>query len=572
MALSRDLVTRFLGEDSSLQGALRRTATGTEGLNAKMDKFARGARTAFVATAAVSLARMGQELFDAGIQAEAMGRRFDTVFGSAGTGISARVDELAASLGIASVRAEGMAADVGKILTPMGLSQQAAADASVEVLRLADVWDQFTGGEIGGAEITDKLTRGILGQTRGLVDLGIKFSEADVQARLAADGLDGLTGGALKAAEAQTRLTLITEASADALSAYADGETDAEKAADDLSAALDEAKLALGEAFTALAPLVGGLANMIGLLGQIPGGTATAVGALAGLKLGAGAAATSLSRVAAGGKATMLGMAGMSGPVGLAVGALIAFGIATDPLPAKIAALRAESERLAPIWDAQIRSLLEQTGWIHSNADAVAAAAIRYRELGDSLDEIPSAVQRLEAELAAIDFDTTAERAAEAAGQMVSIWAEVPDRVREINIGQAIQDALHFRSEQISFADDMQTLIDNGYQALVEEIKTNPDREEAIALMDYFASDLAAAADFSTQIGAEVQKAFAVMKSQVSAATQDGDLKAAWNKVGKEMAQEVATGFSSVDIGAQLTADLLEAMRRIRQRTGDLGI
>ena len=67
------------------------------------------------------------------------------------------------------------------------------------------------------------LTKAYLGERDALTSLGIKISEADVQARLAANGQDELTGAALEQAKAVATQQLIFEKSTDAQKAWSDG-------------------------------------------------------------------------------------------------------------------------------------------------------------------------------------------------------------------------------------------------------------------------------------------------------------------------------------------------------------
>ncbi|GAI42084.1 unnamed protein product, partial [marine sediment metagenome] len=69
----------------------------------------------------------------------------------------------------------------------------------------------------GAERVTRILTKAMLGEREGLIELGIKISEDEVKARLLEKGLDKLTGTALRQAKADVTLELATEMSAKAI-------------------------------------------------------------------------------------------------------------------------------------------------------------------------------------------------------------------------------------------------------------------------------------------------------------------------------------------------------------------
>ena len=593
--LTRSVLTRFLGEDGSLQRTLQRVAGSTDNLDKRMDRFAKGARSAFIGVGVAAAAHFGKELFDLGIQAEAMGRRFDTVFGSAGTGLAADLDKINERFGVSETRMRGLAASAGDLFVPMGFARDAAADMSLEVVNLAGALSEWTGGQRSAADVTQIVSKAILGEREGLKELGVAINEADVKTRIAEKGQQGLTGAAMQQARALATLELVTEKSADALTAYAKGGTEAQKAAGEAAAAIDELKISLAETVVGLAPLVGGIGQLLGGLSQIPGGASAAVGALAGLKLG-------------------------GGPWGALAGGVIGLGLALnaasegfDGINARVDEFETAAKKLGTTLDqvgnlggvdrAEALQLIERQALAtaygfdtfgeaaETARDKIARFLSFARPLTVEVLEVRDAVRgaadalrdaagadtvaKFEEMLQSISFEDLTTKFNDAADEIVSIWGEIPDRIEEVDIGKAISDALTLKAQQDAFEADMRTLALGGYSALVDSLRQNPDRAEAIALMDYFAADMAAAADFSEAAGLAVDQVQAAINAAVRRLTTD---TAVWNEFNVFMSAQGYAAMEAfaagIDRGAAGGAGqrIVDGLRRSILRGGALGL
>jgi hypothetical protein len=170
---------------------------------------------------------------------------------------------MATRFGMAEDRLKGVAAGIGDLFVPMGFARTAAADMTTEVLKLSGALSEWVGGQRSAQEVSDIITKAILGEREAIKSLGVAISEADVDSRLMAKGQAELTGQAREQARALATLEIITEKSSDALAAFEEGQSDAMKAATDMVAAFDEIKLALGEIVLVIAPLVSAFADWI---------------------------------------------------------------------------------------------------------------------------------------------------------------------------------------------------------------------------------------------------------------------------------------------------------------------
>lgn len=148
----------------------------------------------------------------------------------------------AQQLGITEEKYASLAAQIGAILVPMGLSREEAAKMSSEALNLSAALSEWSNGQLTVEQTQEILTKGLQGQTKVLKQLGITLDESDIKARLAAKGQDELTGSALKAAKAQAVLELVTERTKDAQAEFAASGEDAGRAVARIGAYFDQLK------------------------------------------------------------------------------------------------------------------------------------------------------------------------------------------------------------------------------------------------------------------------------------------------------------------------------------------
>lgn len=207
------------------------------------------------------LAAYGPTLVDLGGKLGAWELKANTVFEGQAAAVRKWSDKNNEAFGVTDEELTGLAASFGDLLKPMGFTSSEAADMSTKVVGLAGALSQWSGGKKSASEATDILAKAMLGEREGLVELGIKISENDVQARLAKKGQEGLTGAALEQAKALATQELIFEKSTDAQKAYAAGGNKTLMASNKLKAIFGELQVWLAEklvpAFTAAATWVG---------------------------------------------------------------------------------------------------------------------------------------------------------------------------------------------------------------------------------------------------------------------------------------------------------------------------
>lgn len=203
-----------------------------------------------------------------------------------------QIDELAKgaskSVGLAESQYKEMAAVMGSQLGNMGIAQGEVAGTTENLIGLgADLASMFGGTTSDAVGALSSLLRG---ERDPIERYAVSLKQADIDARLAADGLDKLEGEAKKQAETQATLALLFEQTADAQGNFA-RETDTAAGSAQIAAAeWENAKAALGEQFLPVAvqaaEWAGKLAEKIGENPEIFRDLGIAIGIATGALMG----------------------------------------------------------------------------------------------------------------------------------------------------------------------------------------------------------------------------------------------------------------------------------------------
>lgn len=139
------------------------------------------------------------------------------VFGKDFPAIEAAAGKAAKAVGLSSAEYQQMAAVMGASLKNQGLADYAAKTQQVIGLG-ADLAAQFGGSTADAVEAIGSLMRG---ETDPIEKYGVSINASAVAAELAARGQSKLTGEALKQAEAQAKLDLLTKQTTTSQGAFA---------------------------------------------------------------------------------------------------------------------------------------------------------------------------------------------------------------------------------------------------------------------------------------------------------------------------------------------------------------
>lgn len=248
--MAKPIRVRILGDASDLSRAFNKADGAAKGFSAKFGGTAKAiAGSMAAAFAAKQVVDFGGQMVDLGNKVENWRAKADTVFEGSANAMRRWSDENAAAMGLTGDELLGLSAGMGDLLKPMGFTGEHAAHLSAKTTELAGALSAWSGGQRDAADVSSILSKAMLGEREQLKELGISISEADVQARLAANGQDELTGSALQQAKALATQDLIFEKSADAQKAWGDGTFDNIKKQNELKAKIAEVKETLAEKF-----------------------------------------------------------------------------------------------------------------------------------------------------------------------------------------------------------------------------------------------------------------------------------------------------------------------------------
>ncbi|TAJ13064.1 hypothetical protein DMA11_10385 [Marinilabiliaceae bacterium JC017] len=215
---------RLNNELQETERHLNRVRGRSNGARSSMSKL-KGIASTFLPVASVAgfisvLKIAGSELFSLTKQMQGDAVRSSTVFGNQLGYVSSEAEKLADRMGLTNREFVANAAATADLLIPLDFTRQQAAKMSVELQSLTGAMDEWTGGSIGAAGVSDILTKAMLGENEGLKQLGIAIQKDSdefrelVKVKLAAGDVTNAQ------AEAMATLELITKKSADAQSAY----------------------------------------------------------------------------------------------------------------------------------------------------------------------------------------------------------------------------------------------------------------------------------------------------------------------------------------------------------------
>lgn len=284
--------------------------------------------TAASAIAVAGIVAIGKSAMEAASEAQQNAGAVDAVFGKNAQAIHDYAAQASDAVALSARAYEGMAAIVGAQLGNMGIAQEEVATRTNDLIGLgADLAAQYGGTT---KEAVEALSSALKGETDPLERYAIGIKQADIAARMAADGTDKLEGAAGKQAQTLAILAMIQEQAGSAVGAFGRESGTAAQEMEKAKAKYDDAIATLG---AVLLPIVADLAGRFSGLATTLGENATTVqivlgviGALAVAVLAIkGAMAVASAATTAWGAAQWILNAALSAnPIGLIVIAIAA--------------------------------------------------------------------------------------------------------------------------------------------------------------------------------------------------------------------------------------------------------
>lgn len=298
--------------DARADGAVRdikslaKEAARTDDQAAKLEKRGQAIGTAWKVgvgvAAGAALIKLGQlsgkAIDDASSLAETV-NKVGVVFGAEAQRVLKFGENAASSIGQSKQQALAAAATFGQFFDAAGLAGDAAADMSMDVVKLASDLASFNDAD--PSEVIDNLRSGLSGESEPLRKFGVFLNEAAVAAKAAELGLQGVNGKLTDGEKVQARYALILDQTTKAQGDFArtsDGVANKERTKtalmENASAALGEgllpAQLAYTNALVDAAPAITAVAQGVGGLVKsfsgLPGPVQAVVGATTILSAG----------------------------------------------------------------------------------------------------------------------------------------------------------------------------------------------------------------------------------------------------------------------------------------------
>ena len=169
------------------------------------------------------LGAVAGQAFNLAAELDGLAKKSSTVFEGSLDEIETWAKGVNKQFGLSSNEVVGLATNMGDLLKPMGFNAEQAAAMSQETVGLAGALSEWSGGTLAASDVSDILTKAMLGETDGLKAVGIAISAAEIEQRALAlaqaDGRDEITA----MDKALATQELVFEKSTDAQTAYAEG-------------------------------------------------------------------------------------------------------------------------------------------------------------------------------------------------------------------------------------------------------------------------------------------------------------------------------------------------------------
>jgi hypothetical protein len=213
----RPIVVSIIGDNKGLAGAVD-SSNSKLGKLGTVGKVAGAAVAGGLLVAGAAALKFGSAAVKSASDAQQSIGATETVFGKYADTVIKRSEQAAKTVGLSANEYRELANVVGASLKGAGVEQGKAADLTDKLnKRAADLAATFGGPTSEAVSAFSSLLRG---EADPIERYGISVKQSDVNARLAAQGLDGLSGSALKQAEMQARLDLAFKQSTDSAGAF----------------------------------------------------------------------------------------------------------------------------------------------------------------------------------------------------------------------------------------------------------------------------------------------------------------------------------------------------------------
>ena len=426
---AKELSLKAVQEDlaRSSQRAAEKTKTMGDSFKSAAGKAAdfAGKYKVHAAAALGGIGLIAKESISYAAEAEQSYGAVESIFGDHAQGIISASKGAAEAVGLSGREYRELTATTGAMLKNMGMPMDEVASKSQNLVGVAsDLAATFGGSTKDAIEAVNALMRG---EADPIERYGVSIKQSDINARMAAKGLDKLTGSAAKQAQAQTLLEMLTEQTSSAQGQFGRETDTAAHKQQVATAKFNDAKEAIG---TGLLPMFAELASkgavLAGVIGRHPKvfialGTAVGIAAAAIVAMATVAPIfTAISGAAAAAEMSMWGyvaaQAAAIAPILAVVAAVAAVGVALWAFFTKTEIGRnmweAFTHALAAGWDWVVEKFKAGLDWITSTFGPV------FSQIGDmisgawdaTVEKVTGAVDRVKQIFSgALDFLKTGD-------------------------------------------------------------------------------------------------------------------------------------------------------------------
>ena len=340
------------GAFSGAKDRIQSMADSAKNGAAKFGEFAE--KYKFHATAALGgIGLIAKESMAYAAEAEQSYGAVESIFADHAQGIIDKSKQAATEVGVSGREYRELSANMGAMLKNMGMPMDEVADKSQNLVGVAADLAATFGGTT--KEAVESVTSLLRGETDPIEKYGVSIKQADIEARMAADGLDNLSGEAEKQAKSQTLLKLLTEQTASAQGQFARETDTAAHKQQVATAKYNDAKEAIG---TALLPIMAELADKASGVAKIVGehpaifiAVAGAVGTLSAAIVGAATIAPILQFIGSSSAFASGGLMGFAASMWAAIAPVAAVIAAVAALGAALWAFFTKTETGREIWE-----------------------------------------------------------------------------------------------------------------------------------------------------------------------------------------------------------------------------
>lgn len=215
--MAKPIKIEIIGDDKSIRRAFGNVDSGLGKLLGPLATLGGAIAGAF---AVDKIAGFGGEIVTLATNLGNVQQKVSTVFGSMSDEVATWADGLNEAFGVTGTQVQLMAANVADLLKPMGFSTEAATKMSQEMVGLAPALAQWSGGVYDAAQVSEILSKALLGERDQLKALGISINQAEVDARALQVAQKAGRDEANAMDEALATQQLIFEKSTDAQNGY----------------------------------------------------------------------------------------------------------------------------------------------------------------------------------------------------------------------------------------------------------------------------------------------------------------------------------------------------------------